>query len=120
VYTSSGVISGSGKKAKLYKNTHQSTSDRQILQVDQKPTRVAFDVVYVYKDKRSWIKFRKLLAAYGVKDIMPKEGTGDKSGEYYIYAGRYLDLPRAMKRKLYLNKKTFTTHAQIKSTKLFI
>lgn len=79
-------------------------------------TRSVYEVFYVYKDEDSWNKFQQYLKAYGINDFEPVRKN--KTGEFFIYCGRYYDEDQAASRLTYLNKTTSTKHAKVGETQV--
>lgn len=77
-------------------------------------TRSVFDVFYVYNDKDSWERFQAYLKAYGITDFEPVHNN--RTGEFFIYCGRYYDDEEAASRVAWLNAKTNTKHVQSRET----
>lgn len=79
-------------------------------------SRSVYEVFYVYKDEGSWKKFQEFLRAYGINDFIAEHSN--KSGEFFIYCGRYYDDEQAASRVTYLNKTTATKNVQVKQSQV--
>lgn len=79
-------------------------------------SRSVYEVFYVYKDEGSWKKFQEFLRAYGINDFIAEHSN--KSGEFFIYCGRYYDDEQAASRVAYLNKTTATKNVQVKQSQV--
>ncbi|MGE8065147.1 hypothetical protein [Pseudomonas sp. NPDC089569] len=79
-------------------------------------SRSVYEVFYVYKDESSWTKFQQYLQAYGITEFYPSRSN--KTGEFFIYCGRYYDEDEAASRITFLNKTTATHHAKVRQTQV--
>lgn len=79
-------------------------------------SRSVYEVFYVYKDEGSWKKFQEFLRAYGISDFIAEHSN--KTGEFFIYCGRYYDEEQAASRVTYLNNTTASKNVQVKQSQV--